>query len=75
MAYLYDIKISNLQCISNFKLFLSSGKSRNPRCFKNVDRNELGVKWHANRRAWMKTLLFKDNRQLTIHDFFKHYKC
>lgn len=35
------------------------GKSLNPRCFKNLKRDKLGVDYFANKRAWMTSLLFE----------------
>jgi len=29
------------------------GKAENPRCFKNIDKKKLPVKWHHNKNAWM----------------------
>ena len=29
------------------------GKSANPRCFKNIRKENLGVKYEANKKAWM----------------------
>lgn len=34
------------------------GKSKKPRCFKNVDLKNLPVSWYANSKAWMTTTIF-----------------
>lgn len=34
--------------------------SENPRAFKNCNKNQLGVHWRANRKAWMTSVLFVD---------------
>lgn len=36
------------------------GRSRQPRCFKNLNVNKLPVTWKANRTAWMNSKLFSD---------------
>lgn len=33
-------------------------KSFQPRCFKNTDLSRLGIKWFANKKAWMTTDVF-----------------
>ncbi|XP_071481843.1 tigger transposable element-derived protein 4-like [Diadema antillarum] len=35
------------------------GKSINPRCFKRLDRKDLPVDYHANRKAWMTSNFFE----------------
>lgn len=35
------------------------GKSPNPRCFKNVKRNKLGITYGASKKAWMTIVLFQ----------------
>lgn len=35
------------------------GKFENPRCFKNVNKKNLGVKYVANNKAWMNSHVFK----------------
>ncbi|XP_060596158.1 tigger transposable element-derived protein 6-like [Ruditapes philippinarum] len=35
------------------------GKFENPRCFKNVNKKNLGVKYVANKKAWMNSHVFK----------------
>ncbi|XP_022895306.1 CENP-B homolog protein 1-like [Olea europaea var. sylvestris] len=36
------------------------GKYANPRCFKNVNMNNLNCKYRSNKKAWMTVLLFQD---------------
>ena len=36
------------------------GKYQNPRCLKNINRNQLGVIYRANSNAWMTTFLFHE---------------
>jgi len=36
------------------------GKSANPRCFKGVDKDNLGVSYSSNSKAWMTSTLFQD---------------
>ena len=36
------------------------GKSKKPRCFKGIDVDTLPVSYHANKNAWMTSLLFED---------------
>ncbi|CAG8857161.1 23713_t:CDS:2, partial [Gigaspora margarita] len=35
------------------------GKSPNPRCFKRVNHNRLGIKYDASKKTWMTTILFQ----------------
>ena len=42
----------------NFRVF--SGRSRKPRCFKNVNVDKLPVVWRANKTAWMNANLFAE---------------
>ena len=35
------------------------GKSAKPRCFKNISKENLGVKYEANKKAWMKSDVFE----------------
>lgn len=35
------------------------GKSENPRCFKNIKKSQLPVKWAFNKKAWMTRDIFK----------------
>jgi len=43
---------------SDMRKPLVIGKSRNPRCFKNINPNHLGVTYRANKSAWMTGTLF-----------------
>jgi hypothetical protein len=36
------------------------GKSENPRCFKNVNKAKLPVKYRANKKAWMTGAIFQE---------------
>ena len=36
------------------------GKSTNPRCFRGIDKVLLGVRYEANRKAWMVSALFQN---------------
>ena len=36
------------------------GKSKKPRCFKGIDVDTLPASYHANKNAWMTSLLFED---------------
>jgi len=36
------------------------GKSKKPRCFKNLNVNNLPIDWHGNRTAWMNTKIFTE---------------
>ena len=36
------------------------GKSLNPRCFKNINKNNLPVYYRANSKAWMDNSIFKE---------------
>ncbi|CAG8707726.1 20099_t:CDS:2 [Dentiscutata erythropus] len=49
---------ANADGTDKIKIFVI-GKSPNPRCFKGVNRNGLGVKYDASRKAWMTTILFQ----------------
>jgi DDE superfamily endonuclease. len=47
------------------------GKSKNPRCLKNVDREKLPVVYHDQANAWMDTTIFESimrrfNRQFAL---------
>ena len=35
------------------------GKSENPRCFRGYEKASLGVRWEANKKAWMTTDIFR----------------
>lgn len=36
------------------------GKSENPRCFRNLKKNQLPAIWRSNKKAWMTSALFED---------------
>lgn len=36
------------------------GKSENPRCFKNIKKQNLPVSWYANKKAWMTASLMEE---------------
>ena len=36
------------------------GKAQNPRCFKNVNKSALSVKYYAQRNAWVDSVIFAD---------------
>jgi hypothetical protein len=36
------------------------GSAKKPRCFKNINIDNLGVKWRANKKAWMTTTIMKE---------------
>ena len=35
-------------------------KSSNPRCFKNIDKTKLPVKYRNNKKAWMNAMTFQE---------------
>jgi hypothetical protein len=35
-------------------------KSKKPRCFKNLNVNNLPIDWHGNRTAWMNAKIFTE---------------
>jgi DDE superfamily endonuclease len=49
---------TNADRTNKIKLFVI-GKSPNPRCFKGVNRNKLGIIYRASSKAWMITILFQ----------------
>jgi hypothetical protein len=36
------------------------GSAKKPRCFKNINIDNLGVKWRANKKAWMTTTIMRE---------------
>jgi len=44
---------------SNKILLMIIGKHLNPRCFKGINRSTLGVRYHANAKAWMTQNVFR----------------
>ena len=41
------------------KLFVI-GKSKKPHCFKGINMDMLPVIYHANKKAWMRSVLFEE---------------
>jgi hypothetical protein len=39
---------------------LAIGSYTKPRCFKNINTNELPVVWKSNKKAWMTTALMEE---------------
>ena len=46
-------------------------KSLNPRCFKGVNKKTLPVEYHANKKAWMTSVIF----ETWLKKFDKHMGC
>ena len=44
----------------DFEKKLSIGKSKKPRCFRNISSKNLSVTWKANKKAWMTSDIFLD---------------
>lgn len=56
-----------------FEKPLVIGKSNNPRCFKNIKKENLPVIWKSNRKAWMTTSIMEEwlirlNRKMAIQN-------
>ena len=47
------------------------GSAANPRCFKNVNKNNLPFFYHSNKNAWMTNIIFSDWLD-KINKKFKH---
>jgi len=56
-------RLTVLLCVNmlgDFETPFIIGKSKKPRCFKNVNVNQLGVTWVSNKKAWMTLSLMSD---------------
>ena len=66
-------RLTVMLCVNmcgEFEKPLVIGKSRKPRCFKNIDVKSLNVVWESNRKAWMTSRLMTE----WLHDFDQRIK-
>jgi hypothetical protein len=47
------------------------GSAKKPRCFNSANINNLGIKWRANKKAWMTAAIMKDQ----LGWFWSHIKA
>ncbi|GBL74291.1 Tigger transposable element-derived protein 6 [Araneus ventricosus] len=46
--------------LEDFEIPVVIGKTKKPRCFKNIDVRKLSVSWKSNKKAWITTEIMSD---------------
>ncbi|GBL87092.1 hypothetical protein AVEN_218783-1 [Araneus ventricosus] len=46
--------------LGDFETPVVIGKTKKPKCFKNIDERKLSVLWKSNKKAWMTTEIMSD---------------